>query len=321
MISPKLFFQESIQNSLKVANTLSEDADSTEQAAVDFLLEGPLDKKIVDMNELRFLPEAVNSSYSLLNDHWIPGKVIVDHRVAELHVQTFTTNFGREKNVDVRIYPETLDDTKTVFHGTIDEHGLIPFLGKPILEVLQGLNLAGKNNELFMLLLDYLSNDVLQLIVLRISREVLHRSPGRCISGYTTRKELLLASNCKGVSLRNVFRKVMLAAIILQVLNLSLDFCRSQLNRNGPSVSNSLTPVRCDISLCRPGQDIVEEADGGKIVLNAYSIGVCLFLCLQISDDSLEQGIVLVVIRNSFRDVLISPFFCTLVYVTQLRIL
>ena len=72
--------------------------------------------------------EALHASDALLDDHRIPGQVVVDQHVRDLKVDAFGPRLGRHDDVAIRrILPEPLDGLLIAFTGlAIDEFDLSP---------------------------------------------------------------------------------------------------------------------------------------------------------------------------------------------------
>ena len=86
-------FQHFIKDGLKVAYAILKDADAIQQALVNLDVNRVLNDKVVDVDLRRGLAETVDTANALFDNHRVPGQVVVDHSVAELHVQAFTTHF------------------------------------------------------------------------------------------------------------------------------------------------------------------------------------------------------------------------------------
>ncbi len=76
---------------------------ANQAAFIDVRIHSPWRNHIENSDLFTFLSPTINSSYSLLNTHRIPGQVIVHNAITELVVQAFTTDLGKQKNVETVI--------------------------------------------------------------------------------------------------------------------------------------------------------------------------------------------------------------------------
>ena len=49
------------------------------------------------------LSDAVDAPHALLEPHWVPRHVVVDHEVAELEIDAFTSSLGRDTYLRVTL--------------------------------------------------------------------------------------------------------------------------------------------------------------------------------------------------------------------------
>ena len=66
---------------------------------IDVGINCPRCDQIEDSNALALLTHSINAAYSLFDAHRIPREIIIHNAIAELVVQAFTANFGKQQNV------------------------------------------------------------------------------------------------------------------------------------------------------------------------------------------------------------------------------
>ena len=94
------------EDRLEVADGALENADPPVEPLEDLLLDGPLDREVEDEDPLGGLSQAVEPADPLLDDHRVPGKVVVEQDVAELEVEAFATHLAGEQDLDLRVLAE-----------------------------------------------------------------------------------------------------------------------------------------------------------------------------------------------------------------------
>ena len=72
-----------------LANAVLENTDTHQTAFINISVYRSFGNDIIDVYGFASLASAINSADTLLDTHWIPGQVVVDHGVAELIVKTF----------------------------------------------------------------------------------------------------------------------------------------------------------------------------------------------------------------------------------------
>ena len=84
---------------LAAAQSLAEDADADQAALVDLSIDGARGDEVVDRGGFAFLPVAVDPADALFHAHGVPGQVVIHQAIAELKIQAFATDFGREQHI------------------------------------------------------------------------------------------------------------------------------------------------------------------------------------------------------------------------------
>ena len=107
------------ENLRTIADTCLKYTDLGQAAIIDHRINRPLGDHVIYFNSVALLAAAVNTSDPLFNSHWVPRKIIVDHRVTELIVKAFTADFAEKHHIDgiaVRaIQQKTLSKLITLF--------------------------------------------------------------------------------------------------------------------------------------------------------------------------------------------------------------
>ena len=72
------------------------------QASDDILLKGAAQHDVENADARMLGRQALYASDALLDDHWVPGQVVVDQHISDLKVDALRSSFGRHDDVTIR---------------------------------------------------------------------------------------------------------------------------------------------------------------------------------------------------------------------------
>ena len=81
---------------LTITNGTVENTDSEKTPIINICIDRSWRYNVINGNAFTGLPVTINSTNPLFNLHRIPGKIIVDHTVAELIIQAFAAHLGKQ---------------------------------------------------------------------------------------------------------------------------------------------------------------------------------------------------------------------------------
>src|SRR3546814_9921025 len=84
----------STQYGLEISERRPDDAQPLVQPVIDLLFDGVLRDQIDDVDRLRLLSDATDTTNPLLHLHAIPGQVPVEEHTTQLEVEPLTADFG-----------------------------------------------------------------------------------------------------------------------------------------------------------------------------------------------------------------------------------
>ena len=84
------------QNACALTNGVFKNTNTLQATVIDFRINGSFGYNITDDNGITLLTTSINTTNTLLNRHRVPREVIVNHKIAELIIQTFATNLGKQ---------------------------------------------------------------------------------------------------------------------------------------------------------------------------------------------------------------------------------
>ena len=126
--------------------------DLVEESLVDIAFAGVGRKEVPQVADLA-LSDAVDAAEALFNAVGVPGKVVVDHEVRALEVESFSCGVGGDEDSDILVLSECLLDLAAIFalDAAVDgddcfvpaDHG-----ADLVDEVVQGVAVFGEHDDL-----------------------------------------------------------------------------------------------------------------------------------------------------------------------------
>ena len=118
------------QQGLDIADGMGSHLQLLHQPTDDVFLEGALQDDVEDADAGMLGGEPLDAPDALLDDHRVPGQVVVHQHIGDLKIDAFRPRFGRDDNVTVgRIFPEPLDGLLVALPGrAIDDTDFQPAL-------------------------------------------------------------------------------------------------------------------------------------------------------------------------------------------------
>ena len=125
---------------------------------IDLCIDRIFRHKVADDNGVALLPAAVDTADPLFDCHWVPRKIVIDHEIAELIVQTFAADLGEQKDIQ-RIYIvcrkfKTLAECQTflIFHAAVYLCYTVSFFCKMLLYIAERVTERAEQDDLIILL-------------------------------------------------------------------------------------------------------------------------------------------------------------------------
>ena len=176
VLSDVLYFFGNLPEDLFASTeSLLKHADAFEATLINVRVNSARRNQVDDENALTLLAVAVNATNPLLNTHRIPRQVVIHNAIAELVVQTLTTNLREQQDIEsIAVLARLLKQTPqfnalliwrpSVDHG--DAHTIRPEL---LVKIVQRVTKAAEQHDLVVVQGLLLLNDCTQCLQLWIA--------------------------------------------------------------------------------------------------------------------------------------------------------
>jgi len=131
-----------------------EDPDAHQAPLVDIRIHGSRRDQVDDGDALALLPVSVDTADALFYPHGIPRKIVVHDAVAELVIETFAADFGKQQQVQAVLILLRLLKTGAKGHtilirgSPMDQPDAKTVLAEMVEEIAQGMPEAAEQHDL-----------------------------------------------------------------------------------------------------------------------------------------------------------------------------
>ena len=174
------FLSHIAKNASTLANRAFKHTNALQATVINLCIDCVFCYKITDDNGIALLSATIDTTDSLFDCHRVPRKIIIDHKIAELIVQTFTADLCEQKDVQrigiVHRKFKTLAECQTffVFHTAVHLRHTVSFFCKMLLYIAKRMTERAEQDDLVVLLVALGFYDFQQTLQLFISlRQIL----------------------------------------------------------------------------------------------------------------------------------------------------
>ena len=161
------FLSHIAKNASTLANRAFKHTNALQATVINLCIDRVFCYKITDDNGIALLPATIDTTDSLFDCHRVPRKIIIDHKIAELIVQTFTADLCEQKDVQ-RIGIVHRKFKTFVFHTAVHLRHTVSFFCKMLLYIAKRMTERAEQDDLVVLLVALILHNFQQPVQLFI---------------------------------------------------------------------------------------------------------------------------------------------------------